>query len=109
MFIISTYLKAIFIILNLLSSLAMMQYEPTPKLKSLDEYIAIGFDADHCIIKYELRELIRITYESISKSVCDSCKYPYEAIKFDTKTDYQYLMNNLIIDLVTHILRWLRF
>lgn len=77
-----------------------MQYEPAPKLRPLEDYIAIGFDADLCIIKYELRELTRITYESICKSLCDNFKYPAEIFVFDPNVFYPHIQNNLILDLV---------
>jgi len=77
-----------------------MQGNSKKTLHSLDKYTAIGFDVDHCIIRYRMKELYPILYKSIASTLIQEKGYPQELIDFTPK-EKSYIMNGLIIDYKT--------
>ncbi len=77
-----------------------MQANSKKTLHSLDKYTAIGFDVDHCIIRYRLKELYPILYKSIATTLVQEKGYPQELLEFTPK-EKSYIMNGLIIDYKT--------
>ena len=47
------------------------------------DYDAIGFDADHCLVKYNVQEIFRLTIRSQMDDWHKHEGYPEEILKFD--------------------------
>jgi len=71
------------------------------KLQNLQEYVGIGFDIDHCLIKYNLPLLFPIVYSAFTKVLIEKHKYPKELASF-TDEDRSFIHNALVIDLANH-------
>lgn len=69
-------------------------------LHSLDKYVAIGFDVDHCLIRYKVKELFPLAYKSLVKVLVEEKGYPKEILDFGKK-EKCFIMNGLIIDFKT--------
>jgi hypothetical protein len=66
-------------------------------LHTLDKYVAIGFDADHCLVRYNLPELISIGYQLIAKFLVDEKCYPEEILEFGNR-EKAFITNGLVFD-----------
>lgn len=67
------------------------------KLKSLENHNCIGFDVDHCLVRYKLKALTRVCYESLMKSLIQSKGYPQSLFDL-TEEELGLGMNYLVID-----------
>ena len=73
--------------------------DKTKNLQDLNDYIAIGFDIDHCLIKYQIKNLFPVIYQAFTKYLIEKYDYPLCLASF-TKDDVAFIHNSLIIDLV---------
>lgn len=67
------------------------------KLKSLENHNCIGFDVDHCLVRYKLKALTKLCYESLMKSLIQSKDYPQSLLDL-TDEELGIGMNYLVID-----------
>ena len=70
------------------------------KLQSLDKYMAFGFDMDHCLVRYNVKELFPMIYKSIARILVEQKNYPEEMLEFG-KREKCFIMNGLVIDIAT--------
>lgn len=59
------------------------------------EYDVIGFDADHCLVKYNLRKYIELKCRVFTRDLIETEGYPEEFAEIDPK--YHDLMTNNIV------------
>jgi len=69
-------------------------------LQENDKYIAFGFDMDHCLVRYNIKELFPIIYKSIARILVEQKNYPEEMLEFG-KREKCFIMNGLVIDIET--------
>jgi len=69
-------------------------------LQTSDQYIALGFDMDHCLVQYNVKEIFPIIYESIVRVLVEQKGYPQEMLEFG-KRERCFIMNGLVIDIQT--------
>jgi len=69
-------------------------------LHSLDKYSAIGFDMDHCLVRYKVKELFPLIYKLFAEELVKEKSYPQEMLVFGKK-EMCYIMNGLVIDFET--------
>jgi len=74
--------------------------KPKKILHSLDKYAAIGFDMDHCLVRYKIKDLFPLLYKSMAEVLINEKNYPAEMLEFGKK-EKSYIMNGLIIDYET--------
>ena len=70
-------------------------------LSVIEDYTAIGFDVDHCLTRYKIRNLSRLIYVSASEILKLTFNYPNEM--FETKKNEDILnfgMSSLALDVV---------
>ena len=48
-----------------------------------EDYDAIGFDADHCLVKYDVGEVTRLIIKGGLEDLHEYCGYPEEIMDFD--------------------------
>ena len=48
-----------------------------------EDYEAIGFDVDHCLVKYNIDNLSRLIIKSSLEDWHQNCGYPKEILDFD--------------------------
>jgi hypothetical protein len=51
----------------------------------ISEYDCVGFDVDHCLVKYKIPELALVAVKSYLKELCSAYGYPKEIMKFEKK------------------------
>jgi hypothetical protein len=69
------------------------------RLSPLKEYSAIGFDLDHCLIRYILNEFVPIPYVAYAQVLVDEKKYPEEILKLGRR-ELSLMQNGLVLDTV---------
>jgi len=69
-------------------------------LHSIDKYLAIGFDVDHCLVRYNLPETFRIIYKSVGQILVNEKGYPKNILEFG-KRERCFIMNGLVFDFKT--------
>jgi hypothetical protein len=47
------------------------------------DYDAIGFDADHCFVKYNVQEITRLLIRISTEDLCKNDGWPKEILDFD--------------------------
>lgn len=52
-------------------------------LKSLDNHSAVGFDVDHCLVRYNIKALTRVCYESLMLTLVSQKHYAEELLLLD--------------------------
>ena len=66
----------------------------------LKDYDVIGFDADHCLVKYDIVELTRLIVDThLKKLVKEFEGYPEEICNFDYQKNSGTVLNNCIWDI----------
>ncbi|EGR27091.1 hypothetical protein IMG5_202080 [Ichthyophthirius multifiliis] len=55
------------------------------KLKSLKNHQYIGFDVDHCLIRYHIKSITRACYESLMKTLINEKGYPETLLNLTEK------------------------
>ena len=74
-------------------------YSHRKELASVETYDMIGFDVDHCLVRYKYKEFLKISIESM-KELLIRFK-DYDAKDFEkVEENLGFGMKNLIIDLV---------
>ena len=67
----------------------------------LEKYDAIGFDVDHCLIRYKLDEFTHLLYYAYTKSLVEEKNFPRDIFHIDeSRLLYNFCMNYLVVDLV---------
>ena len=51
------------------------------------DYDAIGFDADHCFVKYKVTNLLKLLVTVKLKDMHENSDYPKEIMDFDVESD----------------------
>jgi len=69
-------------------------------LHSLDKYLALGFDIDHCLLRYKIKQVFPVLYKAVAKVLVDQKSYPKEILEFG-KRERCFLMNGLVVDFKT--------
>lgn len=46
------------------------------KLASLENHGSIGFDVDHCLVRYKIKALTRICYDALALTLVQEKGYP---------------------------------
>jgi hypothetical protein len=64
----------------------------------LEDYDAIGFDADHCLVKYNNRELVRFLVQ-IELAEFTELGWPRAIEDFDYDNDLEVCLNACIFDI----------
>ena len=68
-------------------------------LSNIEEYDMIGFDVDHCLVRYKYKEFLKISLESMRELLIRFKDYQKEDFeKVDEHIAFG--MKNLIIDMV---------
>lgn len=70
-------------------------------LLKFEEYLAIGFDVDHCLTRYKIKNLSQLIYHSSIEILQSEFNYPQET--FQNSSKHQILnfgMSYLAIDVV---------
>jgi hypothetical protein len=50
----------------------------------MTDYDAVGFEADHCLVKYNVKKVTELIVDSFLKDLCSNFKgYPAEMVNFD--------------------------
>ena len=63
------------------------------------DYDAIGFDADHCFVKYRIVELTKLIGEMGLKELHKTLGYPKEILDFDFNSkELEYCLNYSVFD-----------
>jgi len=78
-----------------------MEQQQKKQLSQLNDYIAIGFDIDHCLVQYNLPNFLPLMYETFAKTLIEKHDYPSIFAEF-TKEDLSFAFNPLLIDTTTH-------
>ena len=69
------------------------------------DYDAIGFDADHCLVKYNVKAFYCLLVKIILEELHEKHGYPVEILDFNYKDeeaeDLSILMNSLVFDFIT--------
>ena len=68
-------------------------------MPSLHNYSAIGFMADHCIVKYNMEEWVRLVVQIYLDELHDKFGYPEVVTKFDFDKYTGLCLNNCIWDM----------
>ena len=63
-----------------------------------DDYDVVGFDADHCLVKYHVPNLTRLLSEITSNDLFARCGYP-EEIKNVPESHCDISLNNVVWDI----------
>jgi hypothetical protein len=67
---------------------------------NLLEYDAIGFDVDHCFVKYNVQELASYLVQSLLDDLQDNFEgYPSSTTEFDFDKNLDVFMNNAVWDI----------
>ena len=69
------------------------------EMPSLHGYSAIGFMADHCLVKYNMDEWIRLVVQIYLDELHEKHKYPKEVTEFDFDRNIGICLNNCIWDM----------
>jgi len=69
-------------------------------LHPLKSYSAIGFDLDHCLVRYRLKEFLPIAYQTLARILVEEKSYPEEILNFGPK-EVSMMHNGVVIDLTT--------
>lgn len=64
----------------------------------LKDYDVIGFDADHCVVKYEVKELVRFLVEEELKDFVEM-GYPEQITEFNLEEEIEVCLNGSIFDI----------
>jgi len=84
-----------------------MEHHPISRpLSKFEDYIAIGFDVDHCLTRYKIRNLAKLIYDSSIELLISLYKYPDDVFKFNPCQDiFNFFgMSDLAIDVVSNFL-----
>lgn len=73
-------------------------FKDVKKPNLLKDYDAIGFDADHCLVKYNVKELVRFLVEIELKNFTE-LGYPEEITNFNYEEDLEVCINASIFDI----------
>jgi hypothetical protein len=69
-----------------------------PNLKN--DYDVIGFDADHCLVKYNIVALTHLIVDTHLKKLVQKFEgYPAEIFNFDYEKNIGTVMNNCVWDI----------
>lgn len=71
------------------------------RLKPLKDYVAIGFDLDHCLVRYNLKEFLTIPYESYMKVLKDENSHHHDELSDLNTKEISFMQNGLVIDMHT--------
>ncbi len=69
-------------------------------LHPLKTYSAIGFDLDHCLVRYRLKDFLPIAYQTLARILVEEKSYPEEILNFGPK-EISMMHNGVVIDLIT--------
>lgn len=64
----------------------------------LDDYDAIGFEADHCLVKYNALEVTHLVVEGTLAEMRESFGYPAEIDDFDYQNHLDLCLNFTVWD-----------
>lgn len=66
----------------------------------LRDYDVLGFDADHCLVKYNVRETVKLLVRSELQELVDHASYPDAllSIDLDDETTLDMCMNGAVFD-----------
>jgi len=84
-----------------------MEHHPISRpLSKFEDYIAIGFDVDHCLTRYKIRNLAKLVYDSSIELLISIYHYPNDVFKFNPCQDiFNFFgMSDLAIDVVSNFL-----
>lgn len=65
----------------------------------ISDYDVIGFDADHCFVKYNITELTRLIVSGHLKILHKDLGYPKEILDFDYENNLGVVLNNAVWDI----------
>jgi hypothetical protein len=69
-------------------------------MPNLENYDAIGFDVDHCFVKYNVTQLAKHLIQNFLDDLQDNFEgYPAETTDFDFDNDLNVFMNNAVWDI----------
>ena len=64
----------------------------------INDYDVVGFDADHCIVKYNVRKLAELMARGMGEELRDKFGYPEEITKMN-ESFYDLGLNNAVWDI----------
>jgi hypothetical protein len=64
----------------------------------LDDYDAIGFEADHCLVKYNALEVTNLVVEGTLAEMREAFSYPPEINDFDYEKNLDLCLNYSVWD-----------
>ena len=73
-------------------------FYPDKQMPSMSNYNVIGFDADHCLVKYNLPALMTHIATILAEDLHE-CDYPQQILDWD-RSDLEFCMNNTVFDVV---------
>jgi hypothetical protein len=62
-------------------------------------YQCVGFDADHCLVKFNIDGLFRLLIEGHLYELHHTLKYPKEVLDFDFDKNLKTVTNNTVWDI----------
>lgn len=65
----------------------------------MQDYDVIGFDADHCFVKYNVFEMAKLVVQSYLDDLHDSQGYPKEITDFNFDKHLSVMLNNAVWDI----------
>ena len=65
----------------------------------VSEYDVIGFEANHCLVKYKEEALTRHSVKVLLEELVDNFGYPKEILDFDYEKNLGLRLNNAVWDL----------
>lgn len=51
------------------------------KLSSLEKHTSIGFDVDHCLVRYKIKALTLLSYDALMETLVEEKEYPRDLLK----------------------------
>ena len=70
-------------------------------LSKFEDYTAIGFDVDHCLTRYKIRNFSQLLYDSCIEKLKSLHNYPKEVFEDKITQDIiNFAMNSLVVDVV---------
>lgn len=75
-----------------------MDFPSPPPLSKIEDYDAIGFDVDHCLTRYHIRNLTKLMYDCMIEILQSNCNYPSEVFISSHKDILNFGMTSIAVD-----------
>jgi len=67
------------------------------------DYEVLGFDADHCLVKYNVKNLSQLMYKALAEDLVNTCGYPEELLDISPES-HGIGLNNAVWDIENNLI-----